>query len=275
MTNAPAGATRERSGRLAGEVAIVTGSTAGLGKEIARLFVAEGATVVVTGRNRERGEALADELRADGGDASFVRADLTLEEDAHGLIDTTIDRYGALHVLVNNAVSPEIIAQDGKAADVSSEIWEAMLRVNVIGAAWLLQRAIPQMLTQGRGSIVNISSRTAERASPRLAAYTASKGAMNALTRSITLDYGRQGIRCNTVQPGYILHEERDADLTPERRRYIEDMCITRPPTARDVAYAVVFFASRESECISGVTLQVDAGSSAGRGRTFDYPPAD
>jgi NAD(P)-dependent dehydrogenase (short-subunit alcohol dehydrogenase family) len=274
MTTRPAAATtHERPGRLAGEVAIVTGSTAGLGKEIARLFVAEGATVVVTGRNRERGDALAEALAAGGGDVSFIRADLTVEDDAHALVDATIERYGALHVLVNNAVSPEIIAQDGKAADVSSDIWEAMLRVNVLGAAWLLQRAIPQMLTQGRGSIVNISSRTAERASPRLAAYTASKGAMNALARSITLDYGRDGIRCNTVQPGYILHEERDADLTPERRRYIEDMCITRPPTALDVAYAVVFFASRESECISGVTLQVDAGSSAGRGRTFDYPP--
>jgi NAD(P)-dependent dehydrogenase (short-subunit alcohol dehydrogenase family) len=259
---------------LAGEVAIVTGSTAGLGKEIARLFVAEGASVVVTGRNRDRGEALAGALRADGGEASFIAADLSIEDDTHALVETTIATYGALHVLVNNAVSPEIIAQDGKAADVSSAIWEAMLRVNVIGAAWLLQKAIPQMLAQGRGSIVNISSRTAERASPRLAAYTASKGAMNALARSITLDYGREGIRCNTVQPGYILHEERDADLTPERRRYIEDMCITRPPTALDVAYAVVFFASRESECISGVTLQVDAGSSAGRGRTFDYPPA-
>jgi NAD(P)-dependent dehydrogenase (short-subunit alcohol dehydrogenase family) len=271
----------QRSGRLAGDVAIVTGSTAGLGKEIARLFVAEGATVVVTGRNQARGDAIAADLsaaadlRAAGGSAAFIRADLGVEDDAHALIDTTIARYGALHVLVNNAVSPEIIARDGKAADVANDVWEAMLRVNVLGAAWLLQKAIPQMLEQGRGSIVNISSRTAERASPRLAAYTASKGAMNALARSITLDYGRDGIRCNTVQPGYILHEERDVDLTPERRRYIEDMCITRPPTAIDVAYAVLFFASHESECISGVTLQVDAGSSAGRGRTFDYPPAE
>jgi NAD(P)-dependent dehydrogenase (short-subunit alcohol dehydrogenase family) len=263
------------SGRLAGDVAIVTGSTAGLGKEIARLFAAEGARVVVTGRNRERGETIATNLRASGGEAAFVQADLGVEADAHALIDTTIERYGALHVLVNNAVSPEIIARDGKAADVANDVWEAMLRVNVIGAAWLLQRAIPQMLEQRRGSIVNISSRTAERASPRLAAYTASKGAMNALARSITLDYGRNGIRCNTVQPGYILHEERDVDLSAERRRYIEDMCITRPPAAIDVAYSVLFLASKEAECISGVTLQVDAGSSAGRGRTFDYPPAE
>ena len=277
MTDTPVTALAHdaRSGRMAGDVAIVTGSTAGLGKEIARLFAAEGARVVVTGRNRERGEAIASALRADGGEAVFIAADLTVEDDAHALIDTTIERYGALHVLVNNAVSPEIIARDGKAADVSNDVWESMLRVNVVGPAWLLRKAIPQMLEQGRGSIVNISSRTAERASPRLAAYTASKGAMNALTRSITLDYGRNGIRCNTVQPGYILHEERDVELTPERRRYIDDMCITRPPTALDVAYAVLFFASREAECISGVTLQVDAGSSAGRGRTFDYPPAD
>ena len=158
---------------MAGDVAIVTGSTAGLGKEIARLFAAEGALVVVTGRNRERGEAIAAELRASSGEASFVAADLTVDDDAYALIDAAIARYGALHVLVNNAVSPEIIARDGKAADVSNEVWESMLRVNVLGPAWLLQKAIPQMLEQRRGSIVNISSRTAERASPRLAAPSA------------------------------------------------------------------------------------------------------
>ena len=129
---------------------------------------------------------------------------------------------------------------------------------------------VPAMIAIGHGSIVNISSRTAERSSPKLAAYTAAKGAMNALTRSITLDYARRGIRCNTVQPGYIIHEERDADLTPERRKYIDDMSLTRPATARDVAYAILFLASREAECISGVTLQVDGGSSFARSRTMD-----
>jgi NAD(P)-dependent dehydrogenase (short-subunit alcohol dehydrogenase family) len=262
-------------GRLDGEVAIVTGSTAGLGKEVARLFAAEGARVVVTGRDTGRGEAWAEALRDDGGDVTFVRADLSVADDAHGLVDATLARYGTLSVLVNNAVAPELIARDGPAAAVADDVWTDMLRVNVLGAAWLLQRAIPAMIERGGGSIVNVSSRTAERASPRLAAYTASKGAMNALTRSVTLDYARQGIRCNTVQPGYILHETRDADLTPERRRTIEEMCLTRPPTARDVAYAVLFLASSEAACISGVTLQVDAGTVAARGRTFDYPPAD
>jgi NAD(P)-dependent dehydrogenase (short-subunit alcohol dehydrogenase family) len=261
------------TGRLDGEVAIVTGSTAGLGQEVATLFAAEGAQVVVTGRNAERGESVAAMLCAQGGRARFVRADLTDEHQARALIRTTVAEFGGLTVLVNNAVSPEVIAADGRIGDVPGAVWEQMYRVNVLGAVWLIQEALPALQQAGHGSIVNISSRTAERASPRLAAYTASKGAMNALTRSITLDYGREGIRCNTVQPGYILHAERDAHLTAERWRYIEDMCITRPPTARDVAYAVLFLASREAECISGVTLQVDAGSSAGRARTFDYPP--
>jgi NAD(P)-dependent dehydrogenase (short-subunit alcohol dehydrogenase family) len=271
MANGGAG----RAGRLEGEVAVVTGATAGLGVTIARLFAAEGASVVVAGRNAERGQAVVADLTAAGGSAAFVRADLAVEDDARGLIRAASERYGAVTILVNNAVSPEVIARDAKLTEVPADVWDAMYRVNVLGAVWLMQAAIPLMEQAGHGSIVNVSSRTAERASPRLASYTASKGAMNALTRSITLDYARLGIRCNTVQPGYILHDERDADLTPERRRSIEEMCLTRPPTATDVAFAVLFLASREAECISGVTLQVDAGSSAARARTFDYPPND
>lgn len=263
------------TGRLQDEVAIITGSTAGLGVEVARLFGAEGAQVVVTGRNAVRGESVAGHLRQAGGAATYLQADLTDESQARGLVQRTIDEFGPVTVLVNNAVNPDVIAADRPLVDAPTDVWRAMYEVNVMGAVWLMQEAIPSMVGVGHGSIVNVSSRTAERSSPRLASYTASKGAMNALTRSVAYDYGRQGIRCNTVQPGYILHAERDADLTPERRRYIEDMCITRPPTALDVAYAILFLASREAECISGVTLQVDAGSSAGRGRTFDYPPID
>jgi NAD(P)-dependent dehydrogenase (short-subunit alcohol dehydrogenase family) len=262
-----------RARRLEGEVAVVTGATAGLGVTVAQLFAAEGAAVVVAGRDPERGEAVAATLRATGGDAAFVRTDLTDETETRGLVRAAADRFGPVTVLVNNAVSPEVIARDGPLVDVPDDVWDAMYRINVLGAVWLMQEVIPLMEKAGHGSIVNVSSRTAERASPRLASYTASKGAMNALTRSITLDYARAGIRCNTVQPGYILHDERDADLTPERRRYIEEMCLTRPPRAIDVAYAILFLASREAECISGVTLQVDAGSSAARARTFDYPP--
>jgi NAD(P)-dependent dehydrogenase (short-subunit alcohol dehydrogenase family) len=253
-----------------GEVAVVTGSTAGLGKEVARLFAAEGARTVVTGRNAGRGEAVVADIRDAGGEALFVQADLTDEQQARGVVRRAHEAFGPVTVLVNNAVAPEVIAADRKLLEVPPEVWQRMYEVIVIGAVRLIDEAMPGMLELGRGSIVNISSRTAERSSPRLAAYTAAKGALNALARSITLDYARQGIRCNTVQPGYVVHETRDADMTSERQQYIADMTLTRPATARDVAYAILFFASREAECISGATLQVDGGSSFVRARTMD-----
>ena len=248
----------------------MTGSTAGLGREVARLFAAEGARTVVTGRDAGRGEAVVADIRKAGGEALFVQADLTDEQQARGVVRLAHEAFGPVTVLVNNAVAPEVIAADRKLLEVPPEVWQRMYEVIVIGAVRLIDEAMPGMLELGRGSIVNISSRTAERSSPRLAAYTAAKGALNALARSITLDYARQGVRCNTVQPGYIVHETRDADMTPERRQYIADMTLTRPATARDVAYAILFFASREAECISGATLQVDGGSSFVRARTMD-----
>jgi NAD(P)-dependent dehydrogenase (short-subunit alcohol dehydrogenase family) len=151
--------------------------------------------------------------------------------------------------------------------DVSAWAFESVLRVNLVAVATLCRLAIPHMLTAGHGSIVNVSSRAAELATPRLAAYAASKGGLNALTRSITVDFARRGVRCNTVQPGYILHEVRDAELTAERRQRLEEMHLTRLATATDVAYAVLFLASRESEVISGITLPVDGGSTAARAR--------
>ncbi|MHB8669263.1 MAG: SDR family NAD(P)-dependent oxidoreductase [Acidimicrobiales bacterium] len=258
------------AGRLVGEVAIVTGSTSGLGAEIARLMADEGAKVMVTGRDPTRGEAVVGSIAARGGDATFVRADLSEERDLASLVGETTERHGRLTVLVNNAVSPGVQGgSDGPVGEVTAATWESILRVNVVAAAMLCRLAIPQMLAAEHGSIVNVSSRAAERGTPRTSAYSASKGALNALTRSITADYGRVGIRCNTVQPGYVLHERRDADLSDDRRAQLEAMHLTRLPNATDVAWAVVYLASREAEVVSGVTLAVDGGSSAVRGRTL------
>jgi NAD(P)-dependent dehydrogenase (short-subunit alcohol dehydrogenase family) len=236
---------------------------------VARLFAAEGSAVVVTGRNPERGEQVAGDIRASGGDALFVAADLSQDGDIEQLVARTVDHFGSLTVLVNNAVNNVAMPDDGPVTDVSRLTFDAVLAVNLAGPAMLCQRAIPAMVDSGHGSIVNVSSRAAELGTPGLAAYTASKGGLNALARSITIDYGRRGIRCNTVQAGYIIHEVRDAEVTPERLAEIEGMHLTRLSTATDVAYAVVFLASREAETISGVTLQVDGGSSAVRGRTL------
>jgi NAD(P)-dependent dehydrogenase (short-subunit alcohol dehydrogenase family) len=254
-------------GRLRDEVALITGSTRGLGREMARLFAEEGARVVVTGRSPQGGEETVTSITGAGGAAAFVPADLGDEEQCEALVEAAVLRFGPLTVLVNNAVAGGRDAGDGPVTDVSAWAFESVLRVNLVAVATMCRLAIPHMLTAGHGSIVNVSSRAAERATPRLAAYAASKGGLNALTRSITVDYARRGIRCNTVQPGYILHEVRDADLTEERRQRLEEMHLTRLATAADVAYAALFLASREAEVISGITLPVDGGSTAARAR--------
>jgi meso-butanediol dehydrogenase/(S,S)-butanediol dehydrogenase/diacetyl reductase len=147
--------------------------------------------------------------------------------------------------------------------------WDASLRINLTAPMWLARAAIPHMIEAGHGSILNISSRAAERASPGLAAYIASKGGLNALTRSIAVDYAESNVRCNTISPGYVLNERRDADLSEARRTRLEGMHLTRLGEANDVAYAAVYLASRESEFVTGVNLALDGGGSAARGLTL------
>jgi NAD(P)-dependent dehydrogenase (short-subunit alcohol dehydrogenase family) len=251
------------AGRLAGEVVIVTGSTAGLGKEIARLVASEGALVVVTGRDADRGEAVAATIP----NSIFVRADLSLEEERRRLVDAAIDTFGSLTVLVNNAVASTSL--DGPVDRVTEEAWHQILQVDLVATARLCALAIPHMVAAGRGSIVNVSSRAAARGTPGVTAYSAAKAGLESLARSITADFARSGIRCNTVRPGYVLHEVRDADMSAERRARLEAQHLTRLTTPTDVAQAVVFLASREAETISGVTLPIDGGSSVVRALTF------
>jgi NAD(P)-dependent dehydrogenase (short-subunit alcohol dehydrogenase family) len=253
---------RRMGGRLVGEVAIVTGSTSGLGVEIARALAADGAKVVVTGRDTARGEAAAAAI--DG--SAFVPCDLADPAGCAALVASTVEQLGSLTVLVNNAVT---VSGHGPVAEIDDDALREALEVNVVAAARLCRLAIPHMRAAGHGSIVHISSRAATRAAPGLAAYIASKGALEALSRSITADYAREGIRSNVVRPGYILHDVRDAEPSPEKTARINDMHLTRVPTAADVAHAVVYLASRESETVSGTVLVVDGGHSATRARTL------
>lgn len=250
------------SGRLVGEVALVTGATAGLGRVVAARLAREGARVVITGRDAGRGAAVAAEV---GG--TFLPADLSDEAACAALVDDAADRCGALTVLVNNAVAA---VGAGAVAAVATEDWEATFRINVTAPMWLCRAAIPHLRAVGHGSIVNISSRAAERASPDLAAYAASKGALNALTRSLAVDYAADGIRANTVAPGYVLNDRRDAALDDAGRARLEAMHLTRLATADDVAAAVAFLAGPDAETITGILLPVDGGSStAARATSF------
>ncbi len=241
-------------------MALVTGSTAGLGRAIARRLAAEGADVVVTGRDAERGAEVADEVAG-----TFLAADLNDEQACADLVDAAADGRG-LTVLVNNAVADVTSAAVG---DLTTEAWEAAFRVNVTAPMWLCRAALPHFRQAGHGAIVNISSRTAERASPGLAAYTASKGALNAFTRALAVEGAPDGIRANTVAPGYVLNDRRDADLSDERRSRLAAMHLTRLATGDDVAAAVAFLASRDAETITGVLFPVDGGSSGARATSF------
>ena len=258
--------------RLAGETALVTGSTSGIGKGIAIEFGREGAAVAVHGRNAERGAAVVEEITGAGGTARFFAFDILQEDACAELVSAVHEWSGQLTVLVNNAVGGSLSGvetQDSKVGDMDTRHWESAVRMNLTSPMWLCRAAIPHMRAAGHGSIINVSTRQAERPSGGLAAYAASKGGMNALTRAIAVDYGAENIRCNTISPGYVLNERRDADLTPERRARFEGMHVTRLGEARDVAYAAVYLASKESEYLTGINLQLDGGSSIARALTI------
>jgi len=252
--------------RLQGELALVTGSTSGIGAAIATRFAAEGASVVVTGRNHDRANFVVATITAGGGIAHSVLADVGDESECARLVAESAARLGGLTVLVNNAVASTVDEADGAVADLTTAAWDASLRVNLSAPMWLCRAAIPLLRAAGHGSIVNISTRQAERASRGYAAYIASKAGLNGLTRAIAVDEARHGIRCNTVSPGYVINERRDAEITPERRERLEAMHLTRLGQADDVAYACVYLASRESDFLTGVNLPLDGGGSGARG---------
>ena len=244
--------------RLAGETALVTGSTSGIGRAIALRFAAEGAYVIVTGRSTERGQQAVGDIQAAGGSAVFVPADLAEPDAAEALVEVATDRLGGLSVLVNNHVTSD--RNDGTLLTLSAADLEARLRVDLLAVTELCRAALPHLIAT-RGSIVNISSRVATRAVGGLASYSTSKGAIEALTRSIAVDHGRDGVRCNTIAPGYVLRGNEPDDELARRSA----MQLTRLTTADDVALAAVYLASRESEAVTGSLLYVDGGGHAAR----------
>jgi 3-oxoacyl-[acyl-carrier protein] reductase len=166
-------------------------------------------------------------------------------------------------VLVTSAVLGR--DEDGPITKVSDEAWHETLAVGVTSLLWLYRHAIPQMVAAGHGSIVQIGSKVAERGTPDRAAYTAAKGAVHALGRQVAIDYAGQGIRVNTIAPGYILGKARDGLPAPETLAWIEGMHLTRPVTTEDVAHAAAYLAGSGSGAITGQTIMVDGGGSIGR----------
>jgi NAD(P)-dependent dehydrogenase (short-subunit alcohol dehydrogenase family) len=247
-------------GRLEGEVAVVTGSTSGIGRAIAIRFAAEGAHVVITGRNEQRGSEVA---AACNGRGVFVPVDLMESSAAEMLVGTAIDQFGALTIIVNNAAVSE---RDGSVAELDDDTWQRVVEVDLLAPARLCRAAMPHLRACGHGCIVNISSRAASRASRGSAAYISAKGGLEALTRSIAVDEAPHRVRCNSISPGYVLNERRDAHITGEERARREAMHLLGLGNADDVADAAVYLASSESRWLTGIVLPLDGGSSAARG---------
>jgi NAD(P)-dependent dehydrogenase (short-subunit alcohol dehydrogenase family) len=248
--------------RLAGKVALISGGARGMGAAEARLFAQEGARVVVADILEDEGRAVENDINAKGGEALFVRLDVTRETDWEQAVAATVDRFGKLDVLVNNAG----IGGASRVEDTSVEAWERVMAVNAKGVFLGTRAAIPAMRRAGGGSIVNISSQLGlvgmEESSPQ---YSASKGAVRLLTKLTALQYARDAIRANSVHPGPI--------VTPmtERRRsdpaQYQSM-IARIPLGRygqpdEVAYGVLYLASDESAFVTGSELVIDGGWTA------------
>jgi NAD(P)-dependent dehydrogenase (short-subunit alcohol dehydrogenase family) len=235
-----------------------------MGRCAAELFANEGASVVIADYDDAAGRAAADAITANGGDASFVRADVSNAADCTAMVAHAVERYGALDVLYNNAgVFP---ADDGGTLDTPEATWDRVMEINLKGV-WLGCRAgIPAMLASGGGSIVNVASFVAiVGAATAQIAYTSSKGGVLSMTREIAVEYGRQGIRANALCPGPIdtpLLAELMSDPARRQRRLVH-IPMGRLGQAEELAKAALFLASDDSSYMTGASLVVDGGITA------------
>lgn len=254
--------------RLAGHVALVTGSTRGIGRAIAARFAREGAGVVVTGRSEDAGRALEDEIREAGGEATYVRTDLAVEDDVVAAVRAATERYGKLTVLVNNAAPTELMGPgrlDRRVTELTNEGWDSIMLVALKAVVWACKYAIPEIAAAGGGAIVNISSAASLLGTPGLDTYTAAKGALNTLTRSMAVEYAPDGIRCNCIVSGMVLTSEGAFTMMedPVIGGATKAMHLTRLGLPDDIANAALFLASDEAAFVTGAILPVDGGVTA------------
>lgn len=251
------------SGRVAGKVVVVTGAAQGIGFGIAAMLAREGARVVIGDIEVEIGAAAAAQIRADGGDAIFHRADVVVEEQCVALIEHAIGEYGRLDGLVNNVGwFPRATLEE-----TTLDLWERVLAVNLRSHLFCSKHAVPHLRAAGGGSIVNIGSINGLQALPNLVAYGAAKGGLLSLTRTLAGAYAADRIRCNYVIPGWVLtdteialHHGRGISAE-ELRRAGEALPLGRHQTPDDTAYTVVFLIADESSQITGSVMHVDAGA--------------
>jgi cyclopentanol dehydrogenase len=247
-------------GRLAGKVALISGAARGQGAAEARLFAREGASVVLGDVRVEQGEQVAREIVEAGGKAVFTRLDVSREDDWTRAVELAEGTFGKLDVLVNNAA---IIGLEG-IMDTTLELWNRVIGVNQTGTFLGMRAAIPAMRRAGGGSIVNISSVLATMGSGNSASYTASKGAVSALTRTVSVELATEGIRVNAVHPGGVetpMAAECLGDDVEARRALVAAHPLGRIGEPEEIATGVLFLASDDASFVTGASLVIDGGN--------------
>jgi NAD(P)-dependent dehydrogenase (short-subunit alcohol dehydrogenase family) len=250
--------------KLQNKVALITGAGSGMGKAIALLFAAEGARVVVADINLESLNKVVMDIKANGGIATPVIANVALEPDVQNMIDTAINTYGTLDILVNNA---GIMDNFASAAEVTDELWEKVFAINATGPMRATRKALHIFIKKGTGVIVNIASAGGLLGSRAGAAYTASKHAVIGLTKNVGFQYAKLGIRCNAIAPGAVNTNIGKTIYNPDKfgmERAMAGISLNpRVGEPEEIAKIALFLASEDSSFINGTVITADAGWTA------------
>jgi NAD(P)-dependent dehydrogenase (short-subunit alcohol dehydrogenase family) len=244
------------------QVVLITGGLTGIGRATALAFAKEGAQVVVSGRRDEEGHSVVSEIRKAGAEAEFIRADVRREEDVRNLIDKTVERFGRLDVAVNTAGTEGVA---GPVTEQTADSYAATFDTNVLGTLLSMKHELRVMLPQKHGCIVNISSTYGHTGALGASVYSASKHAVEGLTKSAALEAAEMGVRVNAVAPGPIETPmlDRIANTNERKAGVVSNVPLKRVGKPEEVAQAIVFVSSDKASFITGVSYLVDGGKTA------------